>query len=191
MMMKVRYGPKYNRYLDIELNVTSFNLESKELFVESIYKAEERWISRTKHISTNKFMQENAFMWIKIPVRYSYTLPEILGYGFKIHHATEDYIMTIKSANGNIRSLNIPSYDTHYIRIECIVLNENNEILMVQELYDTKNQWKLVTGTLDAGEYIVDGAKREIKEETGVITSFGSLLGIGNRLRTRFGKDEL
>jgi len=45
-----------------------------------------------------------------------------------------------------------------------IVFNERDELLMIHR----KGKWDLAKGKVEAGEKIVDGAMREVEEETGV-----------------------
>jgi len=46
-----------------------------------------------------------------------------------------------------------------------IVFNEKNELLMIHR----RGKWDLPKGKIEAEENIIDGAKREVEEETGVL----------------------
>ena len=73
----------------------------------------------------------------------------------------------------------IPPYATHYIGAGAVVLNERDEILVVSERYRMGSSrgpgYKLPGGALHPGEHLVDGAVREVLEETGVHARFESL----------------
>jgi 8-oxo-dGTP pyrophosphatase MutT (NUDIX family) len=96
-------------------------------------------------------------------------------------------------APGGCGPPNPPSYGTHYSRVECVVVDEKTgHVLMVHERIGTMAQCrKLVTGSVDAGEYISEAAQREVMEETGVSAKFAGVVGLVNRIGTRFGRDEL
>jgi 8-oxo-dGTP pyrophosphatase MutT (NUDIX family) len=46
-----------------------------------------------------------------------------------------------------------------------IVFNENDELLMIYR----RGKWDLAKGKIEKGETIIEGAKREVEEETGVL----------------------
>ena len=83
--------------------------------------------------------------------------------------------MTLPLVQGSF----IPPYATHYIGAGAVVLNERDEILVVSERYRMGSSrgpgYKLPGGALHPGEHLVDGAVREVLEETGVHARFESL----------------
>jgi 8-oxo-dGTP pyrophosphatase MutT (NUDIX family) len=113
-----------------------------------------------------------------------------------------------------LRVLPIPEYGTHYCRAECIVVHFQSIqkpsepltlkpfVLMVKERFGKLcdndsvgrsygNTWKYVSGTVHSGEFFTDAAEREIREETGIASKFYTIVGIANKLQTRFLRDEL
>lgn len=63
--------------------------------------------------------------------------------------------------------------------VACILINENNEVLMIQEAKQScAGKWYLPAGRMENGETIVDAAKREVLEETGLEISVTTLLGV-------------
>jgi ADP-ribose pyrophosphatase YjhB (NUDIX family) len=88
---------------------------------------------------------------------------------------------------------NIPLDGTHYVRVECLVIEEGTgRVLMVAERVGAGvGVLKLVTGSVGKNEFVTEAAEREVLEEAGVRARFVGLLGIANRLRTRFEKDEM
>lgn len=62
------------------------------------------------------------------------------------------------------------------------VIGKENKFLLVQEAKkDCAFKWNLPAGRLDEGETILEGAIREIKEETGLQVELKGILQIGNK----------
>lgn len=63
------------------------------------------------------------------------------------------------------------------------VIEKDGKFLLVQEAQERcRGKWNLPAGHLDPNETIFDGAKREIKEETGCSVELTGILQIGNRV---------
>ena len=115
-------------------------------------------------------------VWLEIPLAKSALVPIAAEAGFEYHHAESEYVlMTLQLVPGSY----IPPYATHYIGAGAVVLNERGEILVVSERYRMGSSrgpgYKLPGGALHPGEHLVDGAVREVLEETGVHARFESL----------------
>ena len=115
-------------------------------------------------------------VWLEIPIARAALVPVAAEAGFEYHHAESEYVlMTLQLVQGSY----IPPYATHYIGAGAVVLNERGEILVVSERYRMGSSrgpgYKLPGGALHPGEHLVDGAVREVLEETGVHARFESL----------------
>jgi RimJ/RimL family protein N-acetyltransferase len=66
---------------------------------------------------------------------------------------------------------------THIVAAAGFVRNENGEILLVRSHRDG---WVLPGGIVEVGENVIDGVKREILEETGVIAEVGELVCVSS-----------
>lgn len=74
------------------------------------------------------------------------------------------------------------------------IVEKDGKILLVQEAKESaRGLWNIPAGHLDAPERIIDGAMREIKEETGFDVKLDGLLGVyqyivmnGQRMTIRF-----
>jgi 8-oxo-dGDP phosphatase len=64
------------------------------------------------------------------------------------------------------------------------VLECDGKYLLVQEAKEgCRGKWNLPAGRLDPGETILEAAKREIKEESGLSVELSGICQIGNRKR--------
>ena len=181
---------RYNRYRDLEIDVSRLGPWSTLREFEDIVRDEFRsWSSRLD----SSFEKHTAVMWLNVPVEMSDVLAVLLTMEpkFIVHHANR-YRFMLVCAN-RPQTAQIPSYGTHYVKVECIVVERNtNRVLAVRERLDTASKSvKFVTGSAEAGEFIADAAMREVLEETRVKATFFCLAGCGNRLRTRFDRDEI
>lgn len=63
--------------------------------------------------------------------------------------------------------------------VACVLVNENNEVLMIQEAKKScAGKWYLPAGRMEAGETIINAACREVLEETGLQITVTTLLGV-------------
>lgn len=80
---------------------------------------------------------------------------------------------------------------TYHIAVGIWTINEENEILLTlrsPEKKDWPNLWENTAGSLLAGESSLDGALRELREETGIVAAPEELHLIGTeRGRSAFG----
>ena len=62
------------------------------------------------------------------------------------------------------------------------IIEKDNKYLLIQEAKESvRGKWNIPAGKLEQNEYIIDGAKREIKEETGCNVLLTGILQIGNK----------
>lgn len=66
---------------------------------------------------------------------------------------------------------------THIVAVGGVVKNEKNEILLVKH---HRNGWVYPGGILEVGENLMDGLKREILEESGIIVEVGEVFCIAS-----------
>lgn len=191
---------RYNRYQDVEIDASLLPHDEIGKFLSALAEEEAKWLSRLGYKFNERSTRANALFWVKIKVQLSHLLPPLLGSGaFTVHHATSQYIMLVKGP-GTVPALSsVPLYGTHYTRVECMVIDttaregmEEPRGLVVKEMIgNTECCKKLVTGSVESGEYISRAAEREVMEETGISAKFVGVLGVVNRLCTRFDRDEI
>jgi 8-oxo-dGTP pyrophosphatase MutT (NUDIX family) len=129
--------------------------------------------------------------WLEIPIAKSNLIPIAVDAGFTFHHSAVDYLMlTYQLEPGAF----IPAYATHYIGAGGVVLNDKQELLVVWEKthrHRRRRYYKLPGGALHQSEHLVDGVIREVREETGVLTRFESLVCFRHWHGYRYGKSDI
>ena len=69
---------------------------------------------------------------------------------------------------------------TFKVRVTGILL-QNDRILLVKQRMSAHRQWSLPGGTVEVGETLMEACRREVREETGLDTSVGSLAFLAHR----------
>ncbi|MDO5330460.1 MAG: NUDIX domain-containing protein [Bacillota bacterium] len=82
----------------------------------------------------------------------------------------QDYIKYLRSMVGKSEILSIG--------LQVLVINERNQILL--EKRTDNGLWCAPGGSLDIGETVIEGAKREVYEETGIVLEDLTLLAINS-----------
>ena len=68
--------------------------------------------------------------------------------------------------------------DRPVIGVGAVVVRDGALLMVRRGREPGKDLWSIPGGRLEHGEYIVDGIKREVREETGLEVEVGELLGI-------------
>ena len=185
---------RYNRYRDLEIDISRLEFTDQESFLAIIREEFNKWAGKLAH-SRERF---SAVMWLNVPKSFSRVVSWLLDNPpfFQLHHANTGRIMLVKPHPAADRSsaCQIPSYGTHYVKVECVVIEDvTGRVLMVKERIGgmDNDTVKCVSGSAEAGEFFADAAVREVREETGIDGRFVCLIGCGNRMRTRFDRDEI
>jgi len=140
--------------------------------------------------------EQKTCVWIRVPVDKAILLPEILNMNFKPHHATSEYFLLTSWFPD--RPSKLPPGPSHYVGVAGFVLNSKEEILCIKEKTGPAKAislWKLPGGLVNQGENLASAAVREVKEETGLDTTFHKLAtmthfhGDGTRMPRYFNSD--
>lgn len=129
-------------------------------------------------------------VWLDLDIRRAALIPVAVEAGFRFHHSREDgVLMALKLVKGAL----VPPFATHYIGAGGVVIRDGRELLCVSERYRRGGgrHLKLPGGALHPGEHIVDAVKREILEETGIETTFRSLICFRHWHGYRYGKSDI
>lgn len=197
---------RYNRYNDVELdtnNIPDSKIDTAQDLDVFLRDEEQFWLERMTNYTRNPQKRDTAIMWLKLVPKFYKHLSSLLNhYNFKMHHATNDYMMLIRhhfSCQYDLNVTNAPVYATHYAKVECLVVDKDPvtgkiKYLVVREAYasgsDLRKYFKFITGLIQQGERIDQAAEREVWEETRIKAKFVGLAGVSNRVNTRFLKDE-
>ncbi|PIN10248.1 NAD(+) diphosphatase [Handroanthus impetiginosus] len=122
-------------------------------------------------------LQGKKGVWIKLPIELVNLVETAVKEGFRYHHAEPHYLMLVYWIPETPNT--IPANATHRLRIGAIIMNEKRELLVVLEKHGRSKgtgMWKIPTGILEEGEDIFSGARREVKEETGIDAEFIDVL---------------
>lgn len=130
-------------------------------------------------------------IWLQIPSGIAAELvPVALRQGFEFHHCKPQHIVLNKWLPRN--ELNkLPIDASSYVGVGGFVQNSKDELLLVRERYVTGKMWKLPGGLANPGESIPQAVIREVYEETGIETSFESIIAVRHHPIARFDRGDL
>ena len=123
---------RYNRYRDLEIDVSRLQFaDDRESFLHVIRQEFDKWAGRLNH-SRERF---TAVMWYNVPKEVSRVVPWLIDSdpAIRMHHANANRIMFVRPHPSSHGSAQIPSYGTHYVKVECVVLEEGT-VIIVPEL---------------------------------------------------------
>eukprot|EP01095_Lingulamoeba_sp_RSL-Kostka_P016342 TRINITY_DN7969_c0_g1_i1.p1 TRINITY_DN7969_c0_g1~~TRINITY_DN7969_c0_g1_i1.p1 ORF type:complete len:297 (+),score=91.16 TRINITY_DN7969_c0_g1_i1:95-985(+) len=149
--------------------------------------------------SINVWREENRKgIWLKIPIEKSKLIPKAIEQEFIFHHAKKDYVMLTLWLPESESPL--PNYCHTYIGVGGFVVKSEtlddgtvkNYCLVVKEKNGPVTSiWKIPGGRVDPGEDVVEGAVREVFEETGIKTTAISILGFRQHHKALFGDSDM
>ncbi|XP_042492788.1 nudix hydrolase 8-like [Macadamia integrifolia] len=131
-------------------------------------------------------------VWLKILEEQADLVPIAIKEGFSYHHAEPGYVMLTYWIPDEPCIL--PASPSHLIGVGGFVMNEKREVLLVKEKKcpcRCSGIWKLPTGFINKSEEIFTGAIREVKEETGIDTTFLEMIGFRHAHLLAFEKSDL
>jgi 8-oxo-dGTP diphosphatase len=129
--------------------------------------------------------------WLTVPIEKSAFIPHAVAAGFVFHHAEVNYVMLTRQLVANAF---VPINASHTIGAGAVVINNAQELLVVVEKHHAKdrpNFYKMPGGLLNPGEHLIEGAMREVLEETGIHTRFESVACFRHQHRGLHGKSNI
>ena len=73
------------------------------------------------------------------------------------------------------------NHPKHIVAVSGLISHPNSDVLLIR---GPKRGWEFPGGQVEEGESIIEALQREIKEESGVNASIGSLVGIYSNIST-------
>ncbi|CAN6680914.1 unnamed protein product [Malus baccata var. baccata] len=140
---------------------------------------------------SNWKMKGKRGVWLKILQEQADLVPIAVQEGFNYHHAEPGYIMLTYWIPKEPCVL--PASPSHQIGIAGFVINKKREVLVVKEKCpcSCSGVWKLPTGYINKSEDIFSGAIREVKEETGIDTTFLKMVAFRHAHLVAFDQSDL
>jgi len=119
-------------------------------------------------------------VWLKLDVDDMRLAPVASKEGFEFHSAKGQKADMVKWLPTDIPN-KVPPFGFHQVGVGALTINSRNEILLVKEKLRKIDRWKMPGGLVDPGESLAEAVTREVREETGVISKFHSVLGFWQR----------
>ena len=127
-----------------------------------------------------------AIIWLTLPLDLAHLIAIATTRGFTFHNCLPTEVTLIfKSKPQDF----VPFMPTHSLGAGGLVQNSLGEILVIRER--GAKTYKLPGGHIELGETIEDAVIREVLEETGIQTSFETVLGMASTHPYRFGKSNI
>eukprot|EP00429_Kryptoperidinium_foliaceum_P027042 CAMPEP_0176137878 /NCGR_PEP_ID=MMETSP0120_2-20121206/70017_1 /TAXON_ID=160619 /ORGANISM="Kryptoperidinium foliaceum, Strain CCMP 1326" /LENGTH=290 /DNA_ID=CAMNT_0017473767 /DNA_START=178 /DNA_END=1046 /DNA_ORIENTATION=+ len=133
---------------------------------------------------------EKSSVWVEVPMARAGLIEEMSDLGFQFHHAQGSTAKLNLWLRADTES-KVPEFATHHVGVGAVVVNSRNEILCVRELHKNYMPWKIPGGLSELGESIADAAVREVMEETGIPTTFHSILSFRHTHGLANGRSDL
>jgi ADP-ribose pyrophosphatase YjhB (NUDIX family) len=144
-------------------------------------------------LSANLTLQGANSLWLKVPLMNGQVFTAAANTGFEFHHASGNLAFLLKWLNKTM-PCKVPTYSTHVCGVGGVVIDTNGQVLVVQERSPRFSNvgWKFPGGLSESGEDFGTTAAREVFEETGIKSTFHSVISLRHTHdATSFGMSDL
>jgi 8-oxo-dGTP pyrophosphatase MutT (NUDIX family) len=131
-------------------------------------------------------LQKKAVIWLTLSIDLAHFIAIATSQGFTFHNCLPTEVTLIFKSQAQDF---VPFVPTHSLGAGGLVQNSQGEILVIREHGATT--YKLPGGHIELGETIEDAVIREVFEETGIQTTFSTVLGMASTHPYRFGKSNI
>ncbi len=168
----------------MEFTLDNFN----GIIIDSSTISNTRAAFKSELASVLSYSSDNGknIIWLTLPIEHSQLISEATALGFVFHNCLETEITLIHKPKTDTF---VPFIPTHTIGAGALIMNSNKQILLVKE-HGMKG-FKLPGGHVELGEPIGQSVVREVWEETGVVATFDSIVGMTTKHPFRFGKSNI
>ncbi|KAM3131640.1 hypothetical protein pb186bvf_016304 [Paramecium bursaria] len=164
----------------------SFHIESLQDYIGDIQR-----LKTDLRDQINQFRQlKYKAVWVKLEENQLQFAQSLIDLGFEMHHCKEDYLLFSQWLIDGEQS-RLPGFTTHYVGAGGVVIKDD-KILIVQEKNGTKQgYWGIPNGHVDDKELVIEGAVREVKEETNLDVEPKDIFLVREIANATFGKSDL
>lgn len=141
--------------------------------------------------SIQNWQSQYQLIWLELNAACANLIAEALAQGFSYHHCQGDSLMLVRKLKSDSY---LPLAATHSIGVGALVWSTSGQVLMVKELPlagQKPGYFKLPGGMVEQKEHLATAVVREVLEETGVVASFHSVLGMRHHHQGQFGASNL
>ena len=130
-------------------------------------------------------------VWLFVPNSQLELTGVCRDFGFYPHHVSDSGIMMAKWLKDYPNSL--PTYSTHYIGVGGVIFNPDNQILLVKNRHSGIgiSNWRVPGGLVEANELIINGAVREVLEETNIQSRPLGVIGFREKMNYQFNRPDI
>ncbi|WP_339725053.1 NUDIX domain-containing protein [uncultured Paraglaciecola sp.] len=147
---------------------------------------EEVFLQQLTALLEHANLQNKSVIWLTLSIDLAHLINIATTQGFTFHNCLPTEVtLTFKSLEEDY----VPFVPTHSLGAGGLVQNASGELLVIRERGGST--YKLPGGHLELGEKIEEAVIREVLEETGIETSFESVLGMASTHPYRFGKSNI
>ncbi|XP_034489810.1 nudix hydrolase 8 [Drosophila innubila] len=135
--------------------------------------------------------QKKRAIWFRVYKEQADWVPILAESGFDFHHARTGVVVMYRWLPTD-ETPNLPHYAHTLLGVGGLVINDQNEVLVVSDRNaPVNNIWKLPGGYVEPNENLIDAAVREVKEETGIRTTFTSMICLRHSHAGNFGCSDI
>ena len=165
---------EYNKFNGIIINSAQLP-EDSDVFLQQL-----------SALLSHARLHKKAVTWLTLPIDLAHFIAIATTQGFTFHNCLPTEVTLIFKFQPEDF---VPFVPTHSLGAGGLVQNSQGEILVIREHAATT--YKLPGGHIELGETIEDAVIREVREETGIHTTFSAILGMASTHPYRFGKSNI
>lgn len=144
------------------------------------------FLNQLKALLQHASLEKKSVIWLTLPIDLAHLIKIATAQGFTFHNCLPTEVTLTYQSHEHAY---VPFVPTHSLGAGGLVQNAVGQILVIRERGATT--YKLPGGHIELGEKIEEAVIREVAEETGIKTTFDSVLGIASTHPYRFGKSNI